>query len=554
MVLLLLSWLYILFIATGMGMLVYRKISRKEEWLFVVLIGFFINSLLTHFYSFFGGINWLFYGLNSILAAIGWIFNFDYIRKLASHYRKLPFYWASGLTLLLLMQTAVPPMLIDNDTYYIQTIQWLNQFGIVKGLANLHWFLSQFSAWHILQSSFNFGFISHPINSLNGFLLLAFCFYSLKQFQTYKLTLQKETLFIALLPIGNVLFYFFSSSPSPDLPIYLITSLIFYLFYRTYDRNENHFKLILVLSFFLFSIKVSIFPILFLSLILIFLKKTNTREIGYCSLVGLMVFSFFIFKNYILSGYPLFPIQLGNQILTPDWKLPEEILNQFLGNPRRIGVADLELSHEKVTEAEFFYLWLLKSNVHSIFNSLAVLLLVVFPFFIKRNKALIWLYMYGLIQFGLLYFSSPQYRFFLQIIIAGLLFILVKFFAKIIQKLDTRIYGLAFLPIFFLLGFTQINLSNQNTYSTQSQSFSIHYLIKPSKNSGLQFEYQEFEEGNLKYNSPISTPEMFWLNGEGDLPCTNHDMVEYIKTGHHLRPQLRTGNLKDGFYSQKLNP
>jgi hypothetical protein len=62
--------------------------------------------------------------------------------------------------------------LIDNETYYIQTIKWLNEFGFVKGLANLHPFFAQTSGWHILQSAFSFSYLPFSNNDLNGFCLL----------------------------------------------------------------------------------------------------------------------------------------------------------------------------------------------------------------------------------------------------------------------------------------------------------------------------------------------------------------------------------------------
>ena len=45
-------------------------------------------------------------------------------------------------SLLLLAQSATSPFIIDNETYYIQTIKWLNEYGFVSGLANLHLFAS----------------------------------------------------------------------------------------------------------------------------------------------------------------------------------------------------------------------------------------------------------------------------------------------------------------------------------------------------------------------------------------------------------------------------
>jgi len=83
---------------------------------------------------------------------------------------------------LILNHCSQSPLLIDNETYYIQTIKWLNEYGFVKGLANLHVFLGQTSGWHIAQSVFNFSFLYANFNDLSGYALtlgLVFSFLNL---------------------------------------------------------------------------------------------------------------------------------------------------------------------------------------------------------------------------------------------------------------------------------------------------------------------------------------------------------------------------------------
>jgi hypothetical protein len=57
--------------------------------------------------------------------------------------------------------------------------------------------------------------------------------------------------------------------------------------------------------------------------------------------------------------------------------------------------------------------------------------------------------------------------------------------------------------------------------------------------------------GNLLYYSP-QKPPFFWLTGNGALPCVNKEQLDYFETNFHYVPQLRTENLKDGFYPKKI--
>lgn len=62
--------------------------------------------------------------------------------------------------------------MIDNESYYIQTIKWLDKYGLVKGLANLHVYLAQQSGFHILEAALNFDSVYDRFNDLSAFYLL----------------------------------------------------------------------------------------------------------------------------------------------------------------------------------------------------------------------------------------------------------------------------------------------------------------------------------------------------------------------------------------------
>ena len=70
------------------------------------------------------------------------------------------------------LKSAQLPFIIDNESYYIQTIKWVNTYGLVKGLGNLHLFFAQASPWHILQAGLNLNFLPITFNDLNGFIFI----------------------------------------------------------------------------------------------------------------------------------------------------------------------------------------------------------------------------------------------------------------------------------------------------------------------------------------------------------------------------------------------
>ena len=159
------------------------------------------------------------------------------------------------------------PFINDHFGYYVSTIKWLNEFGLVKGISNVSLVLGQQSTWHVFQASIDT--LVDPFMRVNATLLLIFILYSIEN-------KRKELLIL------TPLFLLFVHSPSPDLIIYIV-SLIITL--ELLKATPNYTSLWL-LSLFLMTIK----PIVFWLPLLIFILslKTNFKTL-------------FKFKNIVFS-------------------------------------------------------------------------------------------------------------------------------------------------------------------------------------------------------------------------------------------------------------
>src|SRR5690606_24103124 len=133
---------------------------------------------------------------------------------------------------------------------------------------------------------------------------------------------------------------------------------------------------------------------------------------------------------------------------------------------------------------EYFKNWLLEPGLRSVFNKLIILLLLVFPFWIRKNKTLFWLYIYALIQFGLLYFTSPQYRFFMPLIIGMSLYILAKLFlnqSKYIVSFFGFLSLIVLIPLLFSLNVS--NIKNSQFMPDKLEPYRLSNIIMPAENS-----------------------------------------------------------------------
>lgn len=535
--------------------------SKRVDLTYLLIGGLFFQTLFVCFYGVFSPIDDSFYLINSVIS-IGLLYSFRKNLKRSLNIAVQSFKsWKNSLKflfgivfLLSLMQSSVAPIIPDNESYYLQTIQWLNEYGLVKGLANLHMFLGQMSGLHLLQSSFNFGFAFDFLNSINGFILMIGAFFSFNALNRFFKRGKLIDLVVGLVFLATPFLLRFLDSPSPDLPVYVIFPIALSVFYKNYRSPRK--DAVLALYFFallLILIKVTSFPILLLPFVLSF-RYWKFKRLFWPSAVlcGLALLAFGV-RNLIITGYLLYPFDWFGSFITVDWRLPPEILNMYyvVTEIYAYHTTDMPL-YKSWSFGEKFLHWITLPKLHGLFNKLMILSLIATPFFVWKDKALRWVYVLGALQFFVLLLTSPQYRFFFHILLIFSLIIL----AQIIINQNHRWMKIAlgcgvfigFIPL--LIPFGAESFSTNPLMDRDKNTFEIDYLVQPHANIQKEYEYEIKEEGNLLYRSPID--RTFWLTGDGEIPVLNEIMLKYTKNQFGLRPQLRTGNLKDGFYTEKM--
>ena len=77
----------------------------------------------------------------------------------------------------------MPTNIPDDGFYYLQTVKWANLHGIPHDVIKYGFQYGQFSTWHIIQSAFNHSYLfGNRLNNINGFMLIIYTLFFLKQF------------------------------------------------------------------------------------------------------------------------------------------------------------------------------------------------------------------------------------------------------------------------------------------------------------------------------------------------------------------------------------
>lgn len=562
MLLILLSWIYIIFISIIFGVSLNRVLRIKAcNFIITIFHGLFGIMLFTGFWAIGFPVNVNYHVVLILISCVLLGLNLKYIKALLKsfvlEFKGLSVFFKSLLaviTILILAQCASAPLLVDNETYYIQTIAWLNNYGFVKGLVNLHLFLGQTSGWHILQSAFSFSFLTNSLNDLSGLALLLANVYAIVNINTYCKSgiPPKRYLLIGLFPIVNLLLFQFISAPSPDLAIYVLSVISFYQFITTYgEYQKDVFLSLTLLTVFMVCIKLTALPfILFLIAVYAkFYKQTRFLNVSIFSILGVSS-CLLILKNTILTGNPLYPV-LGLDSLKLDWHLPETIAIYFKEYGLAYGYQMTPDVFAKTSLIERMKHWLFASGIHGIFNKILIILLIILPFIIKKwfHQKGYWVFYIMLVAtMIILWNTSPQYRFFLPfILISGLMILSIfKLKRSIIKTLFVFSTMMAFIAVFIPIN--KQALTN-NTQHQQTSIFKTAYILLPHKNSKFQVKYDTRAIGNTTINTPKNT-SFFWETGGTPIPAVSSPQLNYFKNNFSVVPQLRTEHLKDGFYSQ----
>jgi hypothetical protein len=264
-----------------------------------------------------------------------------YHRELASFLKSgLRRLWAMdkcilGLLLLsslfILLKSTAPPSSYDTGLYHAQAIRWIEEYPVIPGLGNLHGRLAFNSAWFLPNALFGFAFLKHgPFHVLNGFILLIVVIMSLEGLSNLiKGQYQGSNILRGGLALPAIfIFKDHLSSPTPDIPVALLTCAVF-IYYLQLQENAAEVPRglvslgIVILTTLAIVIKYSSLPLAIFIVVLAGQEIARGRPVNLWLITGavlVLVLPIFL-RNIWLSGYLLYPLP-GLDLFNFDWKIP----------------------------------------------------------------------------------------------------------------------------------------------------------------------------------------------------------------------------------------
>ena len=556
MILIALSWIILLFFFIPSGIAVKSLLKLKSSGNYIpIFLGIFIQCLGLSICSFFFRIG-LEVFIANFLISIG--ITYWKSKEIKENVKEILFDLSSLSTIskfslvsifvFSLFKCSQFPFIVDNESYYIQTIKWINEYGFVKGLGNLHIYFGQTSPFHVLQAGFNFNFLTERSNDINGLILNLSSIYFITEFEKRN-KINGEIHWIGFILVFNILFFQFISSPSPDLIIIVLSQILFYYFMDKEDSLENS-KIATLVFLNLVFIKITVAPLI---LIIFYQIYKNKKRIYFFLVSSVLIITVLCLKNAIITGYPFYPLPFLP--IAKDWTIPQKLLEFAIHITENSGYFKTSIP-KNPTILDKLNSWIHLGGINRVFN-FGILLLIAVGLFVKGFKnqtKYIFLYSVLALNFLILLFTSPQYRYFLPEFVFLFVVVFSSIFSYFKINIKTALYSFLIVIIVPLV-FTEIigypNLTKNKLHQQRETNSWIQIFI-PKKNSiYAEIEFEKIKEDNLEYNSPKEN-FFFYGTANGKLPCVNKVQVEYLKQKYYFKPQLRTSNIGDGFYSKNI--
>lgn len=230
---------------------------------------------------------------------------------------------------IVLLITSSPIRHYDTLLYHAQSIRWIEEYGIVKGLGNLHNRFAYNSSFFCLQALFGMPYIfGQSLHAVNGFCVCLFLIYSivtLKCLKERKVYVSDCIRLISILCINFETFYKYVSSAGSDTLAILLFFYILIEFLTLAEQgnvNTSEYAYLCIIGVCAITVKLSVAMIVLIVIMPLaqLVQSHKWKNIGIFALTGFLVIFPYLLRNVIISGYLLYPYEKID-IFNVDWKM-----------------------------------------------------------------------------------------------------------------------------------------------------------------------------------------------------------------------------------------
>lgn len=331
-------WLYMLFTCYVTGFACIKAISGKAKFVIKKEINYLYAGIgaVTVYTQFFSIVWKVGLAANLILLLVCFLciirYRTEFLEKLHTFRLTMnPARTVFTIGIFLLFAYGASRGIIHYDTslYHAQSIRWIEEYGVIPGLGNLHSRLAYNSASFCLSALYSMAFLGgqsfHCCAGFLAFLLFLVCGEAVRRDRVKKPMLSDFARIMAAYYLLNI--FDEMISPASD---YFMVLLVFFIVIRWLELLEREersylsYALLCLMCVLVVSVKLSGALILLLVLkpAVQMIKEKRGREIVKFLLLGLFTIAPFLIRNVILSGWLVYPFT-AIDLFDVDFKIPK---------------------------------------------------------------------------------------------------------------------------------------------------------------------------------------------------------------------------------------
>ena len=235
----------------------------------------------------------------------------------------------------ILLINAGPTMMDDTESYHIQSIKWIQEYGSVPGLVNLHVRFGFNSSWFSSVALFSFSSkTTGGFTVMNSIISVWLCYWFIEKFNQFQKENNVQAAFaiLSIFIVSLVIWPLIRGNAATTNYDFITTSIVLILFTEVFFSEKTSPSIEWIIwPVYLLTVRLINFPLLLLSLFafILFIKQKQTRQlllpVAYCFLLIVP----FLIRSIIIAGYPFYPATYFD-FTNVDWKADPQITERFL--------------------------------------------------------------------------------------------------------------------------------------------------------------------------------------------------------------------------------
>jgi len=447
----------------------------------------------------------------------------------------------------------------DTGLYHAQSIHWIEEYGAVKGIANMFERLGYNSSFFSFTALYSMkGVFGQSLHAGQGFIAALICVYAVigivRNFNRKHIAsniCRVAPLVYTLIILQEII------SPTTDYPtVFLVMWMVIESFYQFEEQEHDAviYILIAIVAVFTVSLKLSAVTMILIAIwpAYLLIKDKKWKQIGVCITIGILIFLPYLIRNVIISGWLIYPFA-GLDLFSVDWKVPKGTVIADAADIKVYArhVFDRSLISQRISE--WFPAWWegqseiqQRYSLAAIVTAIPLCLVMVWDLFIMiKNKSMeklqililnavmlagfvFWLFSSPLIRYGYAYVLT------LPILTAANL---SHGNGEKNKKLFCRIAGSACaLVILFSIGFTTYEVMKEDYVLFRTVIQDSSYLLQQKDYPTAEMDSADMNGITIYY--PVDAGGQTWY---AFFPATNYgeNMIYWTNRGDSIRDGFR---------------